>query len=160
MHSGQFLENINPHDVDMKLLWCCWLLIIPITLPAQKYALLDQNMVQPIRFTNRITMLHQHQKKFPVEVKHLRGFYKILLIIRKKLANAEASPADHYALGCVSITGRPVSLIERSTRDYVAIFNCDSVKFYLHLSSASFENETNLFVINSWIRYLKRNVMK
>jgi hypothetical protein len=59
----------------MKLL-LIFALLLPVTLMAQKIALLDRGFKRPILFTDSATMEHMVQNYFPVHVGDLRSILK------------------------------------------------------------------------------------
>jgi hypothetical protein len=104
---------------------------------AQKYALLDEKLAKPVRYTNTITPEDKFNGLFPVEKKILPDFIKILEEINDKLSsNGPLGKAKQYEIGCVKFKGIIVQLASGERLDYVITSNCDNVKIFMHLCDA------------------------
>jgi hypothetical protein len=127
---------------------------------AQKYVLLDKNLIQPVHFSNTVTLTDKVNGFFPVEKKNIKQFVNALEEINQKLSLKDSkTEAKQYQMGCITFTGLTVSLIKEDRLDYVLNSNCDNVKITMHLSDAKISNANNAYFIKTWIKYIK-NALK
>ncbi len=138
----------------MKLFLLLFVFTCSANVKAQKYALLDKRLAQPITYTNKVTSNDQFNGLFPVEKKWLPQFIKDLEEIKNKLSSKGSFEAKQYTLGCTKFTGVKVSLASEDRLDYVITSNCDGVKISMHLCDAKMTNAGNLFFIKTWIKYI------
>ncbi len=125
-------------------------------LKAQKYALLDMHLAQPVTFTNIITPMVKRNGLFPVEKKMLPQFINTLEEIENKLSSKQSiNELKQYKFGCINFAGRSVPLASETRIDYVLTSTCDNVNILMHLSDAKISNGSNLFFIKTWIKYIQ-----
>ena len=125
-------------------------------LSAQKYVLLDKHIAQPATYTNTITSSNKFDGFFPVEKKNIKPFIKALEEIVKELSTAEAlKSVQQFEIGCVKFAGVAVPMAKENRLDYVVTSSCDNVKISMHLCDAKISNRSNIYFINTWIRYIK-----
>jgi hypothetical protein len=143
----------------MKYFLLSFLLIGVQLTNAQKYILLDTHIAQPVGYTNTITSADKFNGLFPVEKKNIKQFIKALEEIAKSLNSTEPlAAAKQYEIGCVKFTGVIVSLAKEQRLDYVLTSTCDDIKISMHLSDAKITNRSNVYFINTWIKYIKSSI--
>lgn len=128
---------------------------------AQKYALIDQTLAQPVKFVNAVSSQEVHQKQLPVESKFLPELIKALERIKEDIDNK--TPPVHarkFQLGCTHISGIAVAIGKEIRFNYVINSNCEEVNASFVLCDAKFKNKTNSFIVGTWIKYLKANLRK
>ena len=122
---------------------------------AQKFALLDMQLLTPIKYTNTVTSNDKFNKLFPVEKKMLPQFVKALKEIEKELSSTEPlKNAKSYEMGCIKFTGLVVPLATSERIDYVVTSTCDNVRISLHLCESRLSRSTNAFLVKTWIKYI------
>ena len=126
------------------------------TMNAQKFALLDKQLAEPVKYSNTITTADKVHELFPVEKKMLPHFIKALEEIEKKLSSkAPFGEVKQYEIGCINFRGLKVSLASEERMDYVITSTCDNIKISMHLSDAKLSNASNAFFIKTWIQYIQ-----
>ncbi|MEP7250950.1 MAG: hypothetical protein ABI683_01180 [Ginsengibacter sp.] len=126
---------------------------------AQKFALLDKRLAQPIKYTDHVTQTDKFDGFFPVEKKSLTQFLTALEEISKKLeTKGPLGTVKQYKIGCTKFTGLTVSLASGARLDYVITSECGDIKVSMHLSNAKISNANNAFFINTWIKYIKSSM--
>ncbi|MEO8569800.1 MAG: hypothetical protein ABI419_11705 [Ginsengibacter sp.] len=122
---------------------------------AQRYALLDKRLAQPIVYTDHVTQTDKFNGFFPVERAQIPRFLKALEEISNKLSTkGPLGNAKQYQIGCTKFTGLTVSLAAGDRLDYVITSNCGDIKVSMHLSDAKISNANNAFFIKTWIKYI------
>lgn len=130
-----------------------------ISVQAQKFALLDKRLAQPIKYTDAVTQKDKLDGFFPVETKSLPEFLSALEEISGKLeSKAAMGTVKQYKIGCTKFTGLAVSLAAGERLDYVITSECSGIKVSMHLSDAKISNANNAFFINTWIKYIKSSI--
>lgn len=126
-----------------------------ISAKAQKYALLDERLANPVAYADHVTQTDKFNGLFPVEKKLLPQFIKALQEISKKLTtDGPMGYAKQYQIGCTKFKGLTVSSASGDRLDYVITSNCDNLSIAMHLSDAKSSNAANAFFINTWIKYI------
>jgi hypothetical protein len=144
----------------MKHFVLCFIIFGATACSAQKYALLDQHIAQPVVFANTVTTKDKFEDRFPVEAKKLKEFVDVLLEIQGKLSvKGKLGEAKQYEVGCAKFTGRTIPLAAEERMDYVLTSNCDDVKISMHLCDPKISNGSNVYFIKTWIQYI-RSYMK
>ncbi len=143
----------------MKFLLLFLSLFAAMNSKAQKYALLDTHLAQPITYTDMVTPKDKLNGLFPVEKKLLPQFIDALEEIENRLSSKEqSSELKHYEFGCIKLAGRMVPLARETRIDYVLTSTCDNVHSLMHLCDAKISNGSNLFFIKTWINYIQSNL--
>jgi hypothetical protein len=143
----------------MKFFLPFFLLFASVNCEAQKYALLDQHLAQPVAFSNKVTSDDKFNDRFPVEKKMLPQFLNTLREIQDKLASKKPlGNAKQYDVGCAKFSGTTVRLAAEERLDYVLTSNCDNVKISMHLCDAKISNDSNIYFIKTWIKYIQSYV--
>ncbi|MDQ6901702.1 MAG: hypothetical protein M3139_01675 [Bacteroidota bacterium] len=125
---------------------------------AQKFALLDMHLANPIKYSNKVTSNDKFNSLFPVEKKMLPEFINTLKEIEKRLLSKEIiKDAKQYEMGCIKFTGVIVPLASGERIDYVVTSSCDNVKIAMHLCDAKLSRTTNGFFVKTWIKYITTN---
>jgi hypothetical protein len=125
-------------------------------LKAQKYALLDEHLAEPVTFTNTVTPADKFKGLFPVEKKLLPHFIKALEEIEYDLSSKKPlGEVKQYYIGCVKFRGIKVLVASEERLDYVITSNCDNVIISMHLSDAKISSTHNAYFIKTWIKYIK-----
>ena len=126
---------------------------------SQKFVLLDEAFAQPAIYKDHLSPTENAKKLFPVPVKDLPEFIKVLEEIESRLNQKKVTgPVKNYKVGCTEFTGKafPLSVGERI--DYVLTSTCDHVKVTMHLCDAKFSNATNAFFVKTWIKYIRSSL--
>ena len=140
----------------LLLLFLCS--VITVT-RAQKYALLDQHIAEPVKYSNTVTSVDKFNDRFPVEKKLVPEFLKALEEIEGKLSSKPPfGKIKDYEIGCIQFTGRAIMLATGERIDYVITSSCDDVRISMHLSDAKLSNKGNAFFIKTWIQYIRSYV--
>lgn len=143
----------------MKYFLLFFIAVASFSAEAQKFALLDQRLVQPIKYVNSVTSEDKFNNLLPVERKDLPEFIKALKEIEAKLSSQKTfDDLKQYEIGCVKFTGRTVSLSTGQRMDYVITSTCDNIKISMHLSNVKSSNARNDFFIKTWIKYIEDNL--
>ncbi|MEO6220599.1 MAG: hypothetical protein ABIO81_09240 [Ginsengibacter sp.] len=130
--------------------------LLLVGVKAQKYALLDKRLAQPVTYTDRVTQTDKFNGLFPVEKKQLPKFIIALQEISKKLSTPGLlGDAKQYQIGCTKFTGLTITLATGDRLDYVITSNCGDIIINMHLSDAKSSNAINAFFIDTWIKYIK-----
>lgn len=123
---------------------------------AQKYALLDEQLSQPVIYANTVTSTDKFNGFFPIETKVLKQFIDVLAEIENKLSSKGAlGEAKQYEIGCVKFSGRTVRLASEERLDYVLTSSCDNVRISMHLCDPKISNASNIYFIKTWIKYIQ-----
>ncbi len=126
---------------------------------SQKYVLLDEAISQPAIYTNHLNEAEKYKKFFPVPVKDIPQFLKVLQEIANRLGkNKVTGPAKNYKVGCAQFTGKVFPLASGERIDYVLTSNCDGLKVTMHLVDAKLSNADNAYFVNTWIKYIRSTV--
>jgi hypothetical protein len=140
----------------MKFFLPFFILVASVNCKAQKYALLDQHIAQPVTYTNIITTTDKFKALFPVEKKMLLQFINTLQEIENKLSSkGPLGEAKQYEVGCIKFAGIIVRLASEDRMDYVLTSSCDNVKISMHLCDAKISNASNIYFIKTWIKYIQ-----
>jgi hypothetical protein len=140
----------------MKFFLFFFAFLVSVNCSAQKYALLDQHLAQPVIFTDKITSTDKFNDLFPVEKKMLPQFIDALQEIENKLSTKRPfGKAKQYEVGCAKFTGIAVPLAAEERLDYVLTSTCDNVKISMHLCDAKISNGSNIYFIKTWIKYIQ-----
>ena len=133
------------------------LLLLNFFSPAQKYALIDKQMTQPITFTNTVTVQNSYAGFFPVEKDKLNEFVAALEKIALQLTNAKKSKPQpfKFTLGATTFTGLKIVLKEEDRLDVVLSSALDPIKSPFHLCDGKINNINNAFFVNTWAKYIK-----
>jgi len=133
-----------------------FILLGSVNLKAQKYALLDKRLAQPVTYTNTVTSADKFNGLFPVEKKMLTQFINVLEEIETKLSSkGPFGEVKQYEFGCTKFAGITVPLASETRMDYVLTSSCDNVKISMHLCDAKISNGSNVFFIKTWIKYIQ-----
>ena len=150
--------NTNNYIRFMKYFLLFFLFLSGLAVKAQKFALLDEHLAEPVRYTNTVTSSDKFNHLFPVEKKALPAFIKILNQIEQKLSsNKPIEKIEPFELGCIKFTGSLLSLASGQKVDYVVTSTCENVKISMHLCNGRNSNATNAFFIKTWISYIQEN---
>ncbi|MEP6926178.1 MAG: hypothetical protein ABI834_01015 [Ginsengibacter sp.] len=140
----------------MKYFLLFFILIGSVVCKAQKYALLDKNMAQPVTYTNSVSSTDKYNGFFPVEKKMLTKFITVLKEIETKLSSKNTSgEVKQYETGCTKFAGLAVRLASETRMDYVITSTCDNVKISMHLCDAKVSNASNDYFVKTWIKYIQ-----
>lgn len=143
----------------MKYFLLFFLLVTSFIAKSQKYALLDEQLAKPVKYTNTVTSADEFNNLFPVEKSALHEFVKALQEIENKLASDKPfGKLPQYEIGCVKFTGRAVSLAGSERMDYVIASTCGNIKISMHLCDAKSSNAYNAFFIKTWVKYIESNM--
>jgi hypothetical protein len=143
----------------MKYTLVLVLLLGAFAAKAQKYALLDQQFIHPVAYTNEVTSSDKFNHLFPVEKKLLPEFIKTLKEINAMLTSKKSSGNPRqYEIGCIKFTGNMISLDTGPRIDYVITSTCSNVRISMHLCTARETNSSNAFFVRTWIQYIENNL--
>lgn len=140
----------------MKPLLLFIILFASVNCKAQKYALLDQHLAQPVRYADNVTSTDKFNDFFPIEKKMLQQFIGSLQEIETKLSSkVPFGEPKQYEVGCSKFIGINVRLASEERLDYVITSTCDNVKISMHLCDAKISNASNIYFIKTWIKYIQ-----
>ena len=140
----------------MKFFLLFFIFFASVNCTAQKYALLDEHLAEPVIYTNTVTSNDKFNYLFPVEKEMLPQFIRTLQEIENKLsAKGPLGKAKQYEVGCAKFTGISVKLATEERLDYVLTSGCDNVKISMHLCDAKLRNASNIYFIKTWIKYIQ-----
>ena len=141
----------------MKFFLLFFILFGSVNCEAQKYALLDEHLAQPVIYSNTVTTTDKFNGFFPVEKKMLPQFINTLEEIESKLSSkgGPLGEAKQYEVGCAKFSGITVRLASEARLDYVLTSSCDNVKISMHLCDAKISNASNVYFIKTWIKYIQ-----
>lgn len=141
----------------MKLTILAAVLLISYCCTAQKYALLDKEMTQPVIFSNTVTMQQSFAGMFAVEKDKLNDFVLALENIGKQLVNAKKVKPEAFKLSVANtnFTGLKISLKDEDRLDVVVVSTVGPVKSTIHLCDAKISNVNNAFYVNTWAKYIR-----
>jgi hypothetical protein len=143
----------------MKYFLSFFFIFIPLNLQAQKFALLDMHLAEPVRYVEKVTSNDKFNNLFPVEQKVLPAYIKALQEIEKTLASKEpVKEAKHYEMGCINFRGVIVGTASDERIDYIVTSTCDNVKITMHLCDAKLSKASNDYFVKTWIRYIESYV--
>lgn len=140
----------------MKFFLLFFIFFASVNCKAQKYALLDEHLAQPVTYANTVTSTDKFNDLFPVEKKMLHQFIDVLQEIENKLSSkGPFGEAKQYEVGCAKFAGIIVSLASGERLDYVLTSSCDNIKIPMHLCDAKISNASNIYFIKTWIKYIQ-----
>ena len=123
----------------------------------QRYALLDKKMVNPVIYTDKVTMQHSHEGYFPVEKTYLSEFVKELEKISSQLSNKKIQSNDfNISFGSTTFKTLIIKFGKEDRMDITIITNCGNIMVSSHLADAGSGRWRNSFYINTWIKYIKK----
>ena len=122
---------------------------------SQKYVLIDKRMSQPLAYTNTVTLQHSYKDLFAVEKDKLPQFIAELEKIAAMLKKKPLPESFDISIGKTRFIGLKIPLAAEERMDIVLSTDCDGTKVNMHLSDAKIGNSSNLYYINTWIKYIK-----
>ena len=133
------------------------ILLIVTCCTAQKYALLDKQMAQPVTFANSVTMQQSFAGFFAVEKDKLNEFVMALENIAKQLTNAKKVIPEAFKLTVANITftGLKIELKDENRLDVELTSIVGPVRSTMHLCDAKISNVNNAFFITTWAKYIR-----
>jgi hypothetical protein len=140
----------------MKFFLLFFILAGSVNSKAQKYALLDERLAQPVTYTDKVTSNDKFNDLFPVEKKMLKQFINVLEEIQNKLASkGPLGEAKQYEVGCAKFSGVTRRVASEERLDYKLTSNCDNVEISMHLCNSRISNASNIYFIKTWIKYIQ-----
>lgn len=122
---------------------------------AQKYALLDKRLLEPVSYADHITPNDKLKGLFPVEKTLLPQFLTTLQEIAGELSSkGRVLHPKQYRIGCIVFKGVTVPSEPGERLDYVITSKCENIAISFHLSDARNSNPSNAFFIKTWIKYI------
>lgn len=136
------------------------LLLLTGICSAQKYALLDKQMIQPVAWGDGFSMQQSFAGLFAVEKEKLKEFVIALENIAKQLTNSKKTKPEAFKFNLANTTflGVKISLKEEDRLDVVLTSTVGPVKSSMHLCDAKISNGNNAFFVNTWARYIRDNM--
>jgi hypothetical protein len=122
---------------------------------SQKYVLIDKTMIRPLTYTNTVTIENTYKNLFAVERDKLPQFIAELEKIAAQLKKKPLPETFDINIGKTRIIGLKIPLAAEERMDIVLSTDCDGTKVNMHLSDAKLANASNLYFINTWIKYIK-----
>ena len=124
---------------------------------AQKFALLDKQMTQPVIFSNTFTTQQSFAGFFPVEKDKLNEFVTALEKIAQGLSDARKTKPEPFKLiiGNTTFTGLKLNIKNEDRLDVVLSSAVGSVNTSFHLCDAKINNSNNAFFVNTWAKYIR-----
>jgi hypothetical protein len=140
----------------MKFFLLFFVLVGSVICKAQKYALLDQHIAQPVTYADKVTTKDKFDDLFPVEKKMLQEFINALREIENRLSSkGPFGEAKQYKVGCAKFSGVTRRLASEERLDYTLTSTCDNVEISMHLCDAKISNASNIYFIKTWIKYIQ-----
>jgi hypothetical protein len=140
----------------MKFILLFFILVGSVNCEAQKYALLDEHLTQPVIYTDKVTSNDKFNDFFPVEKKMLNQFINVLEEIQNKLSSkGPLGEAKQYEVGCAKFSGVTRRHPSEERLDYQLTSNCDNVEISMHLCNSRISNASNIYFIKTWIKYIQ-----
>lgn len=126
---------------------------------SQKYVLIDKKLLKPVEYTDNVTLAHAYRGYFAVEKSQVKQIIAEVEKIAQKLKNTtQLEDSFNYKVGSTSFTGLRIPLAKEERYDVVLSTDCGQVKSLMHLSDAKISNATNVYYINTWLKYLRNNI--
>jgi len=126
---------------------------------SQKYVLIDKKLLKPVEYTDNVTLAHSYRGYFAVEKSQVKQIIAEVEKITQKLKNSSGlEDSFNYKVGNTSFIGLRIPLAKEERYDVVLSTDCGQVKSLMHLSDAKISNSTNVYYINTWLKYLKNNI--
>ncbi len=145
----------------MKYLFIVFFICAAPVTKAQKYILLDESISQAAFYTNHLTEMEKYKKFFPVEVKDIPPFLKVLNEIAVRLSeNKSKRPAKNYKVGCAQFNGKVFPLADGERIEYMLTSTCEGKQITMHLCDAKLSNADNAYFVNTWIKYIRSSIKK
>ncbi|MEO9098871.1 MAG: hypothetical protein ABI267_01020 [Ginsengibacter sp.] len=142
----------------MRYSFIIFLFCATLQCEAQKFVLLDEAIYRPAVYTNHLIEMEKYKKFFPVEVKDIPQFLKVLEEIENRLSESkDKRPVKNYKVGCSEFVGRVFPLASGERIDYIITSTCEGIKIKMHLCDAKIGNADNLYFIKTWIKYIQSN---
>lgn len=143
----------------MKYFLLLGLLLVTTIGISQKYVLIDKKLLKPVEYTDNVTLAHSYRGYFAVEKSQVKQIIAEVEKIAQKLKNTSGlEDSFNYKVGNTSFTGLRIPLAKEERYDVVLSTDCGQVKSLMHLSDAKISNATNVYYINTWLKYLKNNI--
>ena len=123
---------------------------------AQKYVLIDETMMQPLLYTNDVSLQNTAKNIFVVEANHLKEFVSALNKISSRFTDGSKKDDDlNFNIGATKIKSIPISIRKEDRLDIMVNTYTEDINVSMHLSDTKVSNTQNLFFISSWIKYIK-----
>jgi hypothetical protein len=127
---------------------------------AQKYALIDKKMSQPVTYTNAITLQQSAQGVFAVEKDKLRPFLAEVDKIVKYLEAKKIPDSFNFNIGATNFRGLQIPLKEEVRLDVVLSTETPDGRLTMHLCDAKNSNAANAYYISTWAKYIRGGLPK
>jgi hypothetical protein len=113
-------------------------------------------MIAPAKYSNTFTTLDRKIGYFPVEKKTLNAFILALKEISKEVSSkSRLKSVKQYQIGCVKFEGQLIPLDKGDKLNYMLTSTCAGTITQLHLVDLKIGKESNLYFINTWIKYIQ-----
>ncbi len=143
----------------IKYLITCIIILSAIQLPAQKYALIDQSLAQPLKYAHTVTAKEIQDGFIPVESNHLPALIRALELIESDLKNnTQLNSAREFRLGCTIISGETMHQARENRYSYIIRSDCNQLNASYQLCNFKFKNATNAFIVKTWIKYIRAGI--
>lgn len=132
------------------------LILLSTAASAQKYALLDKKMSLPVTYKDAVTTEDNFKGYFPVDKSKIKEFITEVDKIAKLLTENKKKPEGfEFLVGSTTFHGLRVPLATEERMDVVLSTDCGPSKITMHLSDAKLANASNVYFINTWLKYLR-----
>ena len=126
---------------------------------AQKYVLIDKKLLKPVEYTDNVTLEHSYRGYFAVEKSQVKQVIaQVEKIVQKLKSTNQLEDSFNFKVGSTTFTGLRIPLAKEERYDVVLSTDCGQVKSLMHLSDANISNATNVYYINTWLKYLRNNL--
>ncbi|MEO6327937.1 MAG: hypothetical protein ABIO55_03355 [Ginsengibacter sp.] len=124
---------------------------------AQKYVLIDKNMILPVTYTNAVTAQDNFKGYLPVTKENIADFVAEVEKIAQLLSDPKAKKLEttQFKIGSTAFHIIKVSLNAEERMDIVLTTNHETGKSTMHLCDAKRSNTDNAFFISTWLKYLR-----
>ena len=122
----------------------------------QRFVLIDKKMNMPLAYTDNVTVEHNYRGYFAVEKAKVKEvIVEIEKFVQKLSAGAMADDSFNFKVGNTTFAGLKIPLAKDERYDLVLSTDCGQLKSFMHLSDAKIPNNSNVYYINTWLKYLK-----
>ena len=141
----------------MKKILLLIFLFVSAACSAQKYVLVDEKMATPVTYADKVTVKDDYKELFAIEKKTLQQFLKEVEKIAAILSDKKKPKPEtmDFTVGVTHFHGLKVVVSGEQRMDIVLVSDCGDIKTSMHLSDEKSSNSSNVFYINTWLKYIK-----
>ncbi len=113
---------------------------------AQKFVLIDETMVQPLSYTDNLSLKNAHKNIFVVETIQLKHFVSALNKILNNLMNDKSNEDLNFIIGNTKFRSIPITISNEKRFDIMMSTRTDGTNVSMHLSNTKNSNAQNIFL--------------